>query len=76
MDVVGCVKIFFVRGDRMPIYEYGCITCEINTEVTRGFHDEEVIPPCPNCGYKMQRVYNSFGIHFNGSGFYSTDKRG
>lgn len=57
----------------MPIYEYGCIECETKQEITRGFSDEEVIPPCPKCGYSMVRVYGTPGIQFKGSGFYSTD---
>lgn len=56
----------------MPIYEYNCMTCETNKEITRKFDDPEILPPCPNCGYSMSRVFNTFGIHFNGPGFYST----
>ena len=56
----------------MPTYEYGCIECEEKAEVVRGFNDEEVVPKCPKCGYNMIRVYVTFGIHFNGPGFYST----
>lgn len=61
----------------MPTYEYACIECETKEEVTRGIKDEEKIPPCPNCGYRMAKVYSTFGINLKGSGFYSTDnKRG
>lgn len=56
----------------MPTYEYACIECDQKKEIVRGFNDEEVLPPCPTCGYKMTRVFNTFGIHFNGPGFYST----
>lgn len=56
----------------MPVYEYGCVKCETKEEVSRGFHDEEVVPRCPTCEVEMTRVYGSFGIHFNGPGFYST----
>jgi predicted nucleic acid-binding Zn ribbon protein len=48
------------------------MTCETNKEITRKFDDPEILPPCPNCGYSMSRVFNTFGIHFNGPGFYST----
>jgi len=57
----------------MPVYEYSCITCEEKAEVTRSFSDEEVLPPCPRCGYKMARIYTPAGIQFKGSGFYKTD---
>ena len=56
----------------MPTYQYNCVECETSKDVTRGFDDEEAVPPCPNCGYKMTRVFNTFGIQFKGSGFYST----
>jgi len=56
----------------MPTYEYACIECETSKDVVRGYNDEEVFPPCPNCGYKMTRVFGTFGIHFNAPGFYST----
>lgn len=57
----------------MPIYEYTCMTCEKNKEVSRGFNDPEVIPDCSECGYHMVRVYTPAGIQFKGSGFYKTD---
>ena len=56
----------------MPNYEYNCIECDTKEEVVRSFSDEENIPMCPTCGYKMVRVFNSFGIQFKGGGFYST----
>ena len=57
----------------MPIYEYSCITCDESVEVSRSFSDEEILPPCSSCGYKMSRVYTPAGIQFKGSGFYKTD---
>jgi putative FmdB family regulatory protein len=57
----------------MPTYEYACIECDQNLEITRGFNDSETLPPCPSCGYHMTRVYSSVGIQFKGSGFYKTD---
>jgi putative FmdB family regulatory protein len=56
----------------MPTYEYNCIICDTSQDVTRAFDDEEVVPSCPSCGYRMNRVFNSFGIQFKGGGFYST----
>jgi putative FmdB family regulatory protein len=57
----------------MPTYEYGCMTCDISQEVSRGFNDPENIPSCLVCGYAMARVYNAPGVQFKGSGFYKTD---
>ena len=59
----------------MPTYEYACIECETKEEITRGINDEEKIPVCPKCGYRMAKVYSTFGINLKGSGFYSTDNR-
>ena len=56
----------------MPKYEYSCAECKTSQEITRGFNDEEKFPPCPSCGHDMIRVFNTFGIHFNAKGFYST----
>lgn len=56
----------------MPIYEYLCEKCKIKKEINRSFSDIEIIPLCSECKYSMKRVYNTFGIHFNGKGFYST----
>jgi putative FmdB family regulatory protein len=59
----------------MAKYEYNCIECDITTEVSRPMTEDEVIPPCPTCGYKMVRSWKfNGGIQFNGSGFYTTDK--
>lgn len=57
----------------MPVYEYACITCDKNEEITRKFDDPEIIPPCSNCGYHMVRVFSPASVQFKGSGFYKTD---
>ena len=57
----------------MPTYEYTCMTCDESQEIVRKFEDEEIIPPCPSCGYRMVRSYTAPGIQFKGSGFYKTD---
>ena len=60
----------------MAIYEYACIECDLDYEKERSIHDAEQKYYCDQCGYALQRVYNSFGIQFKGGGFYSTDSRG
>jgi putative FmdB family regulatory protein len=57
----------------MPIYEYKCMDCNSNVEVSRGFNDPDVAPMCTNCHGTMQRHYGSVGVQFKGSGFYKTD---
>jgi putative FmdB family regulatory protein len=55
----------------MPKYDYKCNTCYSQIEFERGFGEDRE-PSC--CGGIMSRVWNTFGIQFKGSGFYSTDK--
>lgn len=59
----------------MASYEYICIECDLNFTKTRGMTEQEPEYFCESCGYKLNRVYSSVGITFNGSGFYSTDNR-
>lgn len=63
----------------MPKYQYRC-DCDVSTAVEDNVHefersimDDEPKYPCPYCGEDMARVYSSFGIKFNGPGFYKTD---
>lgn len=58
----------------MPIYEYKCI-CDEDKIITfeRGIKDDEPIYKCDQCDSDLKRHYGSFGIQFNGSGFYKTD---
>jgi putative FmdB family regulatory protein len=57
----------------MPIYEYACIECDTKQEINRKVNEQETIPSCIACGYRMIRVYSAPGISFKGSGFYKTD---
>lgn len=57
----------------MPTYDYQCTECSKIVEFVRKF-DEDIEPVC--CNQTMIRQWgNSFGVIFNGSGFYSTDNR-
>lgn len=59
----------------MPLYDYKCSACHKVTEVRHGF-GESFTSPCPECGGKLDRVFNPAPIVFKGSGFYVTDSRG
>jgi putative FmdB family regulatory protein len=59
----------------MPLYDYKCSACHKVTEVRHGF-GESFTSPCPECGGKIDRVFNPAPIVFKGSGFYVTDSRG
>lgn len=56
----------------MPTYEYRCLECKEYSEVTRRMSEPEKIPFCTH-GHEMTKHYRSFGISFNGPGFYKTD---
>jgi putative FmdB family regulatory protein len=56
----------------MPKYEYSCIQCDLDYEKERSIHAAEPNYVCDKCGYALQRVFNSFGLQFKGSGFYKT----
>lgn len=55
----------------MPVYEYVCQECRTRHDVRHGF--EESAGACPACGGVLERVFHVGGIHFKGSGFYTTD---
>ena len=56
----------------MPKYQYACINCDKDYEKERSIHDADPGYACDVCGYALQRVFNSFGLQFKGSGFYKT----
>lgn len=58
----------------MPIYQYSCIECDIDTVRTKTFNNSDQPEFCETCGSPLKRVYSNIGVTFNGSGFYSTDK--
>ncbi|UYG16639.1 FmdB family transcriptional regulator [Brachybacterium huguangmaarense] len=57
----------------MPTYVYACKNCGHRFELRQSFSDDALVT-CPSCGQDaLHKVYNSVGIVFKGSGFYSTD---
>lgn len=58
----------------MPTYTYKCANCGTFDWV----HPiNESLGHCPKCGEAdFSKVFNSVGIAFKGSGFYTTDSRG
>jgi len=58
----------------MPTYEYSCDGCGTTLERWQRF-DDNPLTECPSCGGRLQRVFNSVGIIFKGSGWYCTDSR-
>ena len=61
----------------MPVYEYKCRLDDAHAKlsVTRSINDSDPGYRCEECNSEMTRHFSSFGIQFNGSGFYKTDNR-
>lgn len=57
----------------MPTYVYYCSLCgdkEVVQKIT-----EKPLHNCPDCGsMEFKKKFVAAGVHFKGSGFYSTDK--
>lgn len=60
----------------MPDYEYDCMPCASRYVKTRSINENDPGYICDTCSKPLVRVYSNFGIHFTGSGFYSTDNKG
>lgn len=58
----------------MARYDYKCPSCEKQFEVEHPMSEKPTIL-CPDCGEVCQRVFTPSGIHFEGHGFYNTDRR-
>lgn len=59
----------------MPTYVYACKNCGHGFEQRQSFQDA-ALTTCPQCHQEaLHKVYNSVGIVFKGSGFYSTDSQ-
>lgn len=57
----------------MPTYVYACKNCGHRFEQYQNF-SEDSLQTCPECTQDaLRKVFDSVGIVFKGSGFYSTD---
>lgn len=56
----------------MPRYDYQCLSCEREFELTQSF-SEAGSGVCPTCSGKGRRVFHAVPVIYKGSGFYTTD---
>jgi putative FmdB family regulatory protein len=56
----------------MPIYEYGCSSCEKVTEAIQKFSDPP-LTTCPACGGTLSRLMSRTSFQLKGGGWYATD---
>jgi putative FmdB family regulatory protein len=56
----------------MPTYGYRCSQCGHELEVFQSM-SAEPLRVCSECGGPLRKLLYPVGVHFKGSGFYSTD---
>jgi len=56
----------------MPIYGYRCSQCGHELEVFQSM-SAQPLSICPECGGPLRKLLYPVGVHFKGSGFYTTD---
>ena len=56
----------------MPIYGYRCSQCGHELEVFQSMSDQP-LRVCPECSGPLRKLLYPVGVHFKGSGFYTTD---
>jgi putative FmdB family regulatory protein len=56
----------------MPTYGYRCGECGHELEVFQSMSDAP-LRVCPQCGGPLGKMLYPVGVHFKGSGFYTTD---
>jgi putative FmdB family regulatory protein len=57
----------------MPIYDTRCNQCEFEGEIEKP--RDAALPPCPECGKTLKRVYAAPAVHYAVGGFKATDSR-
>ncbi|WP_333473948.1 FmdB family zinc ribbon protein [Kocuria massiliensis] len=59
----------------MPVYPYVCKNCQHAFDIRQTFQDD-ALTECPECHQgSLRKKFNTVGVSFKGSGFYSTDSK-
>lgn len=59
----------------MPVYAYVCKNCQHAFDIRQAFTDD-ALKECPECRTEsLRKKFNTVGVSFKGSGFYSTDSK-
>jgi putative FmdB family regulatory protein len=60
----------------MAVYNYKCLVCETEFEVSKKMLDMDKPEECPKCGQTTERLFPNLGaVIFKGTGFYKTDNK-
>lgn len=62
----------YLKGSRVPLYEYRCKKCQHTFEKIQQFSDRPV-KKCPKCGGPVEQLLSAPAVQFKGSGWYVTD---
>jgi putative FmdB family regulatory protein len=62
-------------GDSVPAYNYKCPKCENVIEQTHAMGADPEIKDCKECKVSLVKMFTFGGVSFNGTGFYSNDKK-
>ncbi len=54
----------------MPNYDYKCVICEHTKEVNKPISESTMTELCDKFGAAMVKQFGTFGILFNGHGFF------
>jgi putative FmdB family regulatory protein len=73
MPIVKIVKN--LTGDSVPVYNYKCPKCEIIVQQEHKMDMNPKIRDCPDCKVSLFKMFTFGGVSFNGTGFYSNDKK-
>jgi putative FmdB family regulatory protein len=57
----------------MPVYEYGCTTCEARLDRLLPFDKADEPGPCPDCGGALERRFSRVAVRYDSWGFNATD---
>lgn len=64
-----------LMGDSVPAYNYKCPKCENIIEQIHAMDMNPKIMDCPDCKVALFKMFTFGGVSFNGTGFYSNDKK-
>jgi len=64
-----------ISFSEMPNYDYECSKCLKISTFNYGVNDRPPQVECADCGVQLTRKIKFGGVAFNGSGFYSNDKK-
>jgi putative FmdB family regulatory protein len=63
-----------LHGGMMARYDYKCTECGTTFEIEHPMSAHPKVS-CPSCGAPAERIFDTYGIEFKGTGYYNTDQK-